>query len=53
MTYNELKKIVQYHCHLYYDVNRPEVDDKDFDKLYNQLEKVEKAQGWCDPDSPT
>ena len=53
MTYNELKEIVQYHCHLYYDVNRSEIDDKEFDKLYNQLEKVEKAQGWCDPDSPT
>ena len=53
MTYNELKEIVQYHCHLYYDVNRSEIDDKDFDKLYNQLKKIEKAQGWCDPYSPT
>ena len=52
MTYEELKQIVQKHCHLYYDVNRPELSDEEFDNLYNQLEKVEKAQGWCASDSP-
>lgn len=53
MTYEELKQIVQKHCHLYYDVNRPELSDEEFDNLYNQLEKVEKAQGWSASDSPT
>ena len=53
MTYNELKEIVQHHCHLYYDVNHPEISDEEFDRLYDQLEKVEKAQGWSDADSPT
>ena len=45
MTYNELKEIVQHHCHLYYDVNRSEISDEEFDRLYDQLEKVEKSQG--------
>lgn len=53
MTYNELKKLVQKHCYLYYDKSAPEISDKEFDDLYDILEKVEKEQGWCDPDSPT
>ena len=53
MTYNELKELVQHHCHLYYDVNRPEISDEEFDRIYGQLEKVEKAQGWRDANSPT
>jgi|TARA_B100000073_G_scaffold305085_1_gene274100 DNA ligase (NAD+) len=53
VTYNELKELVQHHCHLYYDVNRPEISDEEFDRIYDQLEKVEKAQGWSDADSPT
>jgi DNA ligase (NAD+) len=53
MTYEELKNIVAHHCHLYYDVNRPEISDSDFDQLYDKLLKVETDQGWHDSDSPT
>lgn len=53
MTYDELKKLVTKHCHLYYDLSAPEVSDAEFDKLYDDLLAVEKAQGWVAFDSPT
>jgi DNA ligase (NAD+) len=53
MTYEELKELVAHHCHLYYDVNRPELSDTEFDQLYDKLVKVETGQGWHDSDSPT
>ena len=53
MTYEELKELVAHHCHLYYDVNRPELSDTEFDQLYDKLVKVETSQGWHDSDSPT
>ncbi len=53
MTYEELKELVAHHCHLYYDVNRPELSDTEFDQLYDKLVKVETDQGWHDADSPT
>ena len=53
MTYEELKSLVEKHCHLYYDKSTPEISDAEFDKLYDDLERVEKAQGWVAYDSPT
>lgn len=53
MTYDELKNTVIKHCHLYYDLYTPEVSDAEFDKLYDDLEAVEKAQGWVAYNSPT
>lgn len=53
MTYEELKNVVIKHCHLYYNLSTPEVSDAEFDKLYDDLEAVEKAQGWVAYDSPT
>jgi DNA ligase (NAD+) len=53
MTYEELKNIVSHHCHLYYDLNKPELSDVEFDKLYDKLLEVENNQGWHDSDSPT
>jgi len=53
VNYTELKEIVKKHCHLYYDINNPEITDQEFDDIYDQLEKVEEIQGWTDPDSPT
>jgi DNA ligase (NAD+) len=53
MTYDELKNTVKEHCRLYYDLSAPTVSDKEFDKLYDQLEKAEAAQGWVAFDSPT
>lgn len=53
MTYEELKNLVIKHAHLYYDLSSPEISDAEFDKLYDDLEAVEKAQGWVAYDSPT
>ena len=43
MTYDELKALVIKHCHLYYNLSMPEISDAEFDKLYDDLEAVEKA----------
>jgi DNA ligase (NAD+) len=53
MTYEELKNQVIKHCSLYYDKLTPEISDQEFDKLYDDLEAVEKAQGWVAYNSPT
>jgi len=53
MKYQELKEIVKKHCRLYYDLNRPEISDQEFDNLYDVLEALEIKQGWADYDSPT
>lgn len=53
MNYEELKNLVKYHCELYYDRSAPEISDQEFDALYDQLESVEKTQGWVAYDSPT
>lgn len=53
MTYEELKELVTHHCHLYYDVNRPDISDSEFDQLYDKLLEIELNQGWRDVDSPT
>jgi len=53
MTYNELKDLVKQHSHSYYDLSAPVITDAEFDGLYEDLEAVEKAQGWSTNDSPT
>lgn len=53
MTYEELKNSVSRHCNLYYNLSKPEISDAEFDKLYDDLEAVEKVQGWVAYDSPT
>jgi DNA ligase (NAD+) len=53
MTYEELKNSVARHCNLYYNLSKPEISDAEFDKLYDDLEAVEKVQGWVAYDSPT
>jgi DNA ligase (NAD+) len=53
MTYEELKNLVNKHCHLYYDLSAPELSDAEFDSLYDTLVAFEKNQGWAAYDSPT
>jgi len=53
MTYKELKELVLKHNYLYYTLSAPEISDSAWDQLYDKLEKLEKAQGWKDYDSPT
>ena len=53
MNYAQLKNYVLEHSHFYYNLSAPRISDAEWDRVYEQLEKVEAAQGWCDSDSPT
>jgi len=53
MNYQELKKLIQQHNIAYYDDSAPTISDAEYDQLYDNLEAIEKAQGWRDHDSPT
>ncbi len=53
MNYAQLKNYVLEHSHFYYNLSAPRISDAEWDRVYEQLEKVESAQGWCDSDSPT
>ena len=53
MNYQQLKNYVLDHSHKYYDLSTPRFSDAEWDNAYEQLEKMETAQGWRDSDSPT
>ena len=53
MNYKELKQLIQKHNQAYYDNSASIITDAEYDQLYDKLEKMEKAQGWRDHDSPT
>jgi len=49
-----LKKLLWYHNNLYYNLDRPEISDYEYDLLYTQLKKLEKENpDLITPDSPT
>lgn len=50
----ELRKQINYHDHLYYVDAKPEISDRDYDKLMDELKKIENAHpDLITPDSPT
>jgi len=50
----ELRRLLHHHNHLYYVESRPEISDKEFDKLLKELEDLEaKHPDLVTPDSPT
>ena len=50
----ELRKLLEYHNNLYYTKAEPEISDADYDKLYRELEDLEKSHPHlADPNSPT
>ena len=53
MNYNQLKNYVLSHSVKYYDFSAPSISDAEWDEAYDKLCKLEKAQGWCDADSPS
>lgn len=53
MNYQELKTRLIYLNNRYYNDDVSEITDSEFDKLLVQLKKLEKTQGFADPDSPT
>ncbi len=50
----ELRQLLDHHNHLYYTQAQPEISDADYDKLFRELENLEKAHpSPTDPNSPT
>lgn len=41
------------HCHLYYDLDSPTLSDSEYDKKYNELEKLENEENFWLANSPT
>ena len=50
----ELRRLIDHHNHLYYVDAKPEISDREFDKLYEELRDLEaKHPELVTPDSPT
>ncbi|MGI6593790.1 MAG: NAD-dependent DNA ligase LigA [Christensenellales bacterium] len=49
----ELVEILNRYAYEYYVLDNPSVSDAEFDKLYDELVLLEKAEGMVLPDSPT
>jgi DNA ligase (NAD+) len=50
----ELRRLIERHNRLYYDLHRPEISDTQFDRLMKELERLEKRYPeLAAPDSPT
>jgi DNA ligase (NAD+) len=50
----ELRETINRHAHLYYVLDRPEIDDAEYDALYRELQTLEEEYPWLrTPDSPT
>ena len=50
----ELRRLINHHNHLYYVEAKPEISDKEFDKLLRELVDLETAHPeLVTPDSPT
>ena len=56
---NQIKRIKQlteellYHCHLYYDLDAPVLSDAEYDRKYNELERLENDVNFYLANSPT
>ena len=49
-----LKFQIRHHDHLYYNLDQPEISDREYDRLYKELETLEKKHpNLVTPDSPT
>ena len=50
----ELRRLLDHHNNLYYTQAEPEISDADYDKLFRELEDLEKANpSLANPNSPT
>lgn len=49
----ELTAELLYHCHLYYDLDAPELSDYEYDKKYQELERLENEENFWLANSPT
>ena len=52
--YEELKSQINYHNHRYHVLDAPIISDAEYDKLLNELKRIEAEHpDWITPDSPT
>ena len=52
--YNGLKETIEYHMNLYYNEDRSEISDYEYDQLMTKLKEAEKEHPeWVTPDSPS
>lgn len=52
--YEKLKKMLNYHRHLYYVLDKPEIPDSAYDELEEELRRLEQMHPeFVTPDSPT
>ena len=52
--YEDLKKQINFHNHRYHVLDAPLVSDGEYDKLMNELKRIEAEHAdWVTPDSPT
>jgi DNA ligase (NAD+) len=50
----ELRSLLHHHSYFYYILNRPEISDEEYDRLFNELKELEAAHPeLITPDSPT
>jgi DNA ligase (NAD+) len=49
----QLTEELLYHCHLYYNLDAPILSDAEYDKKYNELEKLENEASFWLANSPT
>ncbi len=51
---DELRKLIEHHNYLYYTRNSPEISDREYDRLFAELESLERRYPqFASPDSPT
>lgn len=49
-----LRNTIRFHAHLYYNLDKPEITDAEYDYIYKRLQKMEKDHPkLVTPDSPT
>lgn len=56
MSIERIKELTQellHHCHLYYDLDAPVLSDSEYDRKYNELEKLENETNFWLANSPT
>src|SRR6266545_7307247 len=52
--YEELKRQIHFHNYRYHVMDAPVISDAEFDKLLNELKRIEAEHpDWITPDSPT
>ena len=49
----ELVQTLNHHRHAYYNRNAPEISDAEYDRMYDQLKKLEEGTGIIYSNSPT